>query len=172
MSSSDLPKLWTTSSKFAKSVLLKSFFGIKNQSNFSEFFFCEEYLTRRSTFINEMFWNFWFLKYFVSFKWYSPQICKEPLIMFSGKNKTLVFMNIFVFYLESSTSTFFFHWNPYLKTDSANLRILFSVNDFHKQICRNFYIIFLRNISRNNVCIAHGKHKMQKIKNHNIATEK
>ena len=29
------------------------------------FFFCEEYLTRRSTFINEIFWKLWFLKYFV-----------------------------------------------------------------------------------------------------------
>ena len=26
-------------------------------------FFCEEYLTRRSTFINEVFWKLWFLKY-------------------------------------------------------------------------------------------------------------
>ena len=27
----------------------------KNQTNFSDFFICEEYLTRRSTFINENF---------------------------------------------------------------------------------------------------------------------
>ena len=27
----------------------------------------------------------------------------------------------------------FFHWNPYLKTNSANLLILISVNDFHKK---------------------------------------
>ena len=53
MSSSDLPKLWTTSSKIAKFVLSKSFFSIKNQLNLSGFFFCEEYLTRRSTFINK-----------------------------------------------------------------------------------------------------------------------
>ena len=51
----------------------------------------------------------------------------------------------------------FFHWNPYLKRDSANLLILFSVNEFHKKICRNFYVIFLRNVSSNNVCIALGK---------------
>ena len=50
----------------------------------------------------------------------------------------------------------FFHWNPYLKTDSANLFILFSVNEFHKEICRNFYVIFLRNVSSNNICIALG----------------
>ena len=43
MSSSDLPKLWTTSSKIAKFVLSKSFFSIKNQRNLSDFFFCEEY---------------------------------------------------------------------------------------------------------------------------------
>ena len=64
MSSSDLPKLWTTSSKFAKFVLSKSFFSIKNQPNLSDFF-CKEYLTRRSTFINEIFWKLWFLKQFV-----------------------------------------------------------------------------------------------------------
>ena len=58
MSSSDLPKLWTTSSKFAKFVLSKSSFGIKIQSNLFWIFFCEEYLTRRSTFINKIFWNF------------------------------------------------------------------------------------------------------------------
>ena len=38
MSSSDLPKLWTTSSKIAKFVLSKSFFSIKNQWNLSDFF--------------------------------------------------------------------------------------------------------------------------------------
>ena len=33
-----------------------SFFGIKNQPNLFEFFFvCDEYSTRRSTFINEIF---------------------------------------------------------------------------------------------------------------------
>ena len=37
----------------------------------------------------------------------------------------------------------FFHWNPYLKTDSANLLILFSVNDFHKKNMQKF----LRNLS-------------------------
>jgi hypothetical protein len=26
-----------------------------------------------------------------------------------------------------------------------------------KKICRNFYVIFLRNVSSNNVCIALGK---------------
>ena len=67
MSQSDLPKLWTTSSKFAKFVLSKSFFGIKNQPNPSEFFFCEEYLTRRLTFIHDFFWKLWFLKYILYF---------------------------------------------------------------------------------------------------------
>ena len=38
MSSTELPKLWTTSSKFAKVVLSKSFFGIKNQPKLSDFF--------------------------------------------------------------------------------------------------------------------------------------
>ena len=51
----------------------------------------------------------------------------------------------------------FFHWNPYLKTNSANLLILFSVNDFHKKMCRNFYVIFLHNVPSNDVCIALGK---------------
>ena len=39
------------------------FFGIKTQPNLNYFFFCEEYLTRRSTFINEIFWKLWFSKY-------------------------------------------------------------------------------------------------------------
>jgi hypothetical protein len=43
------------SSKFAKFVLSKSIFGIKNQPRLSNFFFCKEYLTRRSTLINEIF---------------------------------------------------------------------------------------------------------------------
>ena len=51
----------------------------------------------------------------------------------------------------------FFHWNPYLKTDSTNLLILFSGNDFLKKICWNFYVIFLCNVFNNNVCIALGK---------------
>ena len=55
-------KSWTTSSKFAKFVLSKSFFVIKRI--FLNFFFCEKYLTRRSTFTNEIFWKLWFLKYF------------------------------------------------------------------------------------------------------------
>ena len=38
MSSSDLPKLWTTSSKIAKFVHSKSFLNIKNQWNLSDFF--------------------------------------------------------------------------------------------------------------------------------------
>ena len=36
------PKLWTTFSKIAKFVLLKSFFSIINQQIISDFFFCEE----------------------------------------------------------------------------------------------------------------------------------
>ena len=61
-------------------------------------------------------------------------------------------------YIEKFQKYFwFFHWNPYLKRDSANFLILFSVTDFHKKICRNFYVIFLRNVSSNNVCIALGK---------------
>ena len=66
----------------------------------------------------------------------------------------------------------FFNWNTYLKTDSANLLILFSVNEFNtRRIRKNFYVIFLRNISINNVCIALGKTKMQKIAIQKITTE-
>ena len=35
-------------------VLSKSLFVMKNQLNLSDFFFCEEYLTRRLTFINQI----------------------------------------------------------------------------------------------------------------------
>ena len=85
-----------------------------------------------------------------------------------------VFINIFFFfqnkiinskyrfisktYIEQFHKYFsFFHWNPYLKTDSANLLILFSVNNFHKRICRNFYVIFLCNASKQWCIIALGK---------------
>jgi hypothetical protein len=64
----------------------------------------------------------------------------------------------------------FFYWNPYLKTDSANLDLLFSVNDFHKH--RNFYVIFLRNVSSNDICIAPGKTQIAEKKPRNINTEK
>ena len=67
----------------------------------------------------------------------------------------------------------FHHWNPYVKTDSANLLILFSVIEFHKKICRNFYVIFLRNVSSSNVCIALGKtQNAENKKKQNINTEK
>ena len=46
----------------------------------------------------------------------------------------------------------FFHSNHYLKTNSFNLPILFSVIDFHKKICRSFYVIFLHNVFINNAC--------------------
>ena len=49
-----------------------------------------------------------------------------------------------------------YFWNPYLKTESANLLIYFSVNAFHKKYIY-LYIIFLCNVSSNNVCIAIGK---------------
>ena len=60
MSSSDLQKLWSL-----QNLYFQSFFGIKNQPNLSDFLFCKEYLTSRSTFISEIFWKLWFLKYFV-----------------------------------------------------------------------------------------------------------
>ena len=41
--------------KICTYVLSKSFFSIKNQPNLSEFFFCEDYVTRRSNLMNEFF---------------------------------------------------------------------------------------------------------------------
>ena len=72
-------------------------------------------------------------------------------------------------YVEKFQKYFwFFNWNPYLKTDSANLHIHFSVNDFHKKAFRNFYVMFPAIIY-----VLHlEKHKMQKVKNRNINTEK
>ena len=40
------------------------FLAPKIKRIFLNFFSCEEYLTRRSTFLNEIFWKLWFLKYF------------------------------------------------------------------------------------------------------------
>ena len=74
-----------------------------------------------------------------------------------------VSINIFVFFqnklVEFHKYFLFFHWNPYLKTDSANLLVLFSVNDFHKRIFRKFSVIFLHNVFSKNVYIALGKTK-------------
>ena len=69
-------------------------------------------------------------------------------------------------YVEKFQKYFWvFYWNLYLKTDSANLLTIFSVNDFNTRICENFYVIFLRNLSNNNVQIALGK--TQHAENHN-----
>ena len=81
-----------------------------------------------------------------------------------------------IFFSETYVEKFhkyfwFFHWNPYLKTDSANLLILFSDNDFHKKICRNFYVIFLHNVSSNNICIALGKTQNAGNQNRDINNE-
>ena len=67
MSSSDLTKLWTTSSNISKFIHSKSFFRVKNWSNLSKKMFHEEYLTRRPTFIKTCFRIFQFLRYFISF---------------------------------------------------------------------------------------------------------
>jgi hypothetical protein len=48
-------QIMNNSLKDCKFVLSKSFFCIENQPNLSDFFFFEDYLTKRSTFINEMF---------------------------------------------------------------------------------------------------------------------
>ena len=61
---------------------------------------------------------------------------------------------------------------PSFKTDSTYLLILFPVNEFHKKICINFYVIFLRNVSSNNVCITLGKTQNAENQTHNIDTEK
>ena len=55
MSSSDLPKLWTTSSYISKFVLPKSFFCVETLSNLSKKNFYEEYSTRRPTVITNVF---------------------------------------------------------------------------------------------------------------------
>ena len=59
-----------------------------------------------------------------------------------------------------------------LKTDSVNLLVLFSDNDFHEKKCRNFYVIFLHNVSSNNKCIALGKTQNEENKKNIISTLK
>ena len=46
---------------------------------------------------------------------------------------------------------------PLPQTNSADLLVLFSVNDFYKKIWRDFYRIFLCNVSSNDSCIALGE---------------
>ena len=65
MSSSDLPKLWTTSSNILKFLLSKSFFCVKNYPNSSSFFFSlVKYQFRSQTFFdNFIFLNNLYLKW-------------------------------------------------------------------------------------------------------------
>ena len=81
MSSSDLPKLWTTSWNISKFVLSKSFLCVKNWSNISQKKSYEEYSTRRSTFIRKCFWNFWFLRFFF---WNCAQFLSALFIILVG----------------------------------------------------------------------------------------
>ena len=46
-------KIMNNIPKVCKICTFKVIFDIKNQPNLSDFFFCEEYVTRRSTFMNE-----------------------------------------------------------------------------------------------------------------------
>ena len=69
-----------------------------------------------------------------------PNIC-----LFSSKIKLLNPNMIFCFetYVEKFQKIFlFFHWNPYLKTDSANILNIFSVTDFNTNLFANLYVIF------------------------------
>ena len=59
----------------------------------------------------------------------------------------------------------FFSLESLPQTDTANLPILFSVNDFNTRIHEHFDIIFQYNVSSNNVCI--GLRKIQNAENHN-----
>ena len=54
--------------KFCTICTFKVIFRHQKSTESFWFFFCEEYLTKRSTFINEIFWKLWFLKYFVFWK--------------------------------------------------------------------------------------------------------
>ena len=63
-------------------------------------------------------------------------VSKNIFVFFQNKIVESKFRCLFSeTYVENFKKYFwFFHWNPYLKTDSANLLILFSVNDFHKKM--------------------------------------
>ena len=70
----------------------------------------------------------------MAFLWYKS-VSKNIFGFFQNKIVESKFRCLFSeTYVEKFQKYFwFFHWNPYLKTDSANLLILFSVNDFHKK---------------------------------------
>ena len=87
MTSSDLPKLWwTTLSKIANFVLSKRFFQrLELVEFFQIFFFCEEYLIRTPTFIVEIFWKLWFLKYrtraIITRSWFETSLDYIPRLL-------------------------------------------------------------------------------------------
>jgi hypothetical protein len=56
-------------------------------------------------------------------------------------------MNIFGFFIGILTS------KEIVPTSLFSFQLMNSI----KKICRNFYVIFLRNVSSNDVCIALGK---------------
>ena len=127
-------------------------------------------------------WKFDFQIRILTINVYTFIIQQQPYISVAFSRYKSVSLSIFVsfqkkiakskyryFYFRKLTQKnsinifFFYYWNPYLKTDSANLLILFSVNDFHKKICRNFYVIFYV-IFPTIMYVSHlEKHKMQKI---------
>ena len=115
--------------------------------------------------------------YFSMAFWWNKNVSKDIFVFFKKKIVESKYQYFFGNLGRKIPKIFLvFHWNPYLKTDCANLPILFSVTskDFHTRIRENFYIIFLRNVSNNNLCIALGKTQTQKAENqiHKIASEK
>ena len=91
--------------------------------------------------------------------WWYKSVAINIFVFFQNKILKSKYRWLFLeTYVEKFHNCFwFFHWNSYLKTDSSNLLILISVNDFHKKICRNFFVIFLQNVLSNNERIVLGK---------------
>ena len=80
--------------------------------------------------------------------WWNKNVSKYIFVFFENKVVESKY-NILFWKLtqKNAKHIFVFHWNPYLKTDSANFLILFSVNDFNTRIRENFYIIFVRGVN-------------------------
>ena len=96
--------------------------------------------------------------------------CWIPILIFVLKTCLEKFQKYFVFFVGILTSKQIVPTKDFrgLKVFSANLLIFFSVKDFHRRIRENFYIIFLHNVSTNNLCIALGKTQNAEIQIHKI----
>ena len=82
-----LTKIMNNLFKVCEICTFKVIFWHQKSTKYFCFFFCEEYFTRRLTFISDFFWTIWFLKYFVFQE--CAQFLSTLFIILAGLRMTL-----------------------------------------------------------------------------------